>query len=123
MTHYHHLVDVEDTPPKRSPFYDDVCDDVVGHILGFLGDDEKAEWCHVNPTMLRYVVELDPGFRLLTCVRCGVYLKRCTCPIRRGRRSRGRWGACVVQTVLIGLLMVIIGATMLAVMGVCTGWR
>ena len=122
MTQYH-LLDVEDTSPKRNPFYDDLCDDVVGHILGFLGDDEKAEWCHVNPTMLRYVSDHAPDFTLMVCVRCGVHDKRCSCPVRRGRRSRGRWGACVVQTVVIGLLIVIIGATMLAVMGVCTGWR
>ena len=33
---------------KKFQIYDKLCDDVMGHIVGFLGDEEKVEWCHIN---------------------------------------------------------------------------
>lgn len=112
----YYLLDVDGygAPKKYVPFYDYLCDDMVGYIIDFLGEDEKAEWYHVNRTMRHYMVEWKPEFRLPTCVRCGIYIKRCTCPSQRGQR---RWCSCFIRIIVIGILIIVIGALMLAAMG------
>ena len=98
-----------------APFYDYLCDDVIGYIIDFLGEDEKAEWYQTNTAMRRYMTEWKPEFHLPTCVRCGVYVKRCTCPSPRGQR---RWCLCFIRMVVIGLMIIVIGALIMAITGI-----
>ena len=97
-------------------FYDKLCDDTLGYVIGFLGDEEKAEWCHVNERMCALVVEHDPTFTFLSCRRCGRHVKRCSCPRRRG------WGNTVVSIVVVGLLVIIVGVMGMAIMAYRKGW-
>lgn len=110
----YHLLTAE---PSHPLFYDHLCDDTLGVVIHFLGDEEKAEWCHVNERMRSLVVEHDPTFTLMACRRCGKYVKRCSCP-----RREGRWKNQVVSILVVGLLVIIIGVMVMAIVAYRRGW-
>jgi hypothetical protein len=113
----YHRLDHQQDISRHPCFYDCLCEDTLGHVIEFLGEEEKAEWCHVNERMRSLLVKHAPTFTLMACRRCGYYVKRCSCP-RRG----SRWSDCVVPIVVVGLFVIVVAAMGLAIMGYREGW-
>ena len=67
---------------KKRLFYDILCDDTIGHIIGFLEDEEKVEWCHVHPVLFSQIRTHSPEALICICSRCTYHLKRCICKKR-----------------------------------------
>ncbi len=114
---YHLLESPLEPPPSLAPFYDRLCDDTLGHMIGFLGEEEKVEWCHVHPRMRQLIVDYHPSLTISVCVRCEHHVKRCQCP-----PPRRRWRDCVVPTVVVGLFIIVVATMGLAMMGYREGW-
>ena len=64
---------------KRVQIYDKLCDDVMGYIVEFLGDEEKVEWCHINKKMFQYIREYSPHSIIEICRKCQHHKNNCTC--------------------------------------------
>lgn len=64
---------------KKFQIYDKLCDDVMGHIVGFLGDEEKIEWCHINKKMFQYIRDYSSDLLIEICRKCQHHKNHCTC--------------------------------------------
>lgn len=111
---YHLLDNKPLTTATLRPFYDRLCDDTLGHIIGFLGEEEKVEWCHVHPRTHQLICEHHPSLTVSVCVRCEHHVKQCHCPLPR---QGIRWRDYVVPIVVVGLFLIVVAALGLAMMG------
>ncbi len=64
---------------NKKAIYENICDDIMGHIVSFLGDEEKVEWCHINRKMLQYIREYSPHSIIEICTKCQHHKNNCTC--------------------------------------------
>lgn len=107
-----------DNKMKSHPFYNHLCDDVLGHVIGFLGDEEKAECCYVNLIMRQLICDHSPQTYIPICRRCQRYIKRCTCPSPKNGKCCNR----IVSIVVIVILVFLVGAFIVAMTGDRLGW-